>query len=442
MSKKNEDSIERFFRKAVTQQDTTFRERDWQQMEKMLDVKSGLNNPVRSRSLKRIIYSLAGLIIIGGVYFLALKPDRLIQNHSVKEMQAAGGAEAPGKLEKKDNPSAGLLSDASFIQPTFKLKKDHQDRNNKSSMINPLAQEDNHANQISDLEKNTSASDNAVQNPESIPGNKSGNEGNEVRIINEARSDEGAEISSKKEVDKPILNTAEPEKVDIEESPKDIQEAEQKNIVKLSRWNFALAISPDFSTTALGRYSTPGHAFGVLIGYRFLKKFTITSGLVRSSKKYEGYGKEYQPPQGYWSRKTNGIVPDEINGACEVLEIPLLIQFDVLQKAKSRFYISTGVSSYRMLHEHYKYQFDTPNPGAANEWSSPAPTSYPFSIGHLSLSYERSLSSRLSVGIEPYLKVPFAGIGWSKINLYTTGAYINVRYHIFKKETPPVATHN
>jgi hypothetical protein len=201
-----------------------------------------------------------------------------------------------------------------------------------------------------------------------------------------------------------------------------------------ARFSIALVVAPDFSSTALSRYTAPGKAYGLLLGLAVSHRFSVQTGMLRSSKKYNGYGGEYQPPEGYWARRTNGVIPDHVKGACEILEIPVIMQYNVKQNERSRFYVAAGVSSYLMMSESYAYSFETPNPGAAEGWSSTEPSSYLFGIGHLSVGYERQINPRLGIGIEPFLKVPFDGIGWSDIDLFTTGAYISLRYRFLKRD--------
>jgi len=201
-----------------------------------------------------------------------------------------------------------------------------------------------------------------------------------------------------------------------------------------SRWSVALVVAPDFSTTGLGaEMSKPGTAFGGMIGYRLSRKFTIASGVIRSSKKYTGYGKDYTPPEGYWIARTNGVVPDEIYGSCTVVEVPVNVQFDLWHNPRSRLYIAGGVSSYFMRREAYAYSFDQPNDGADRYWSSSRPSTFAFKVGNLSAAYEIMLTKNFGVSVEPYFKIPFQGIGWANLSLYTTGAYINARYFFLKK---------
>jgi len=180
--------------------------------------------------------------------------------------------------------------------------------------------------------------------------------------------------------------------------------------------------------------SAPGTAWGGMIGFRISRRFTITSGVIKSAKQYTGYGKDYEPPYGYWEKRTNGVVPDEIKGSCGIIEVPVAVQFDVRQGARSRLYVSGGVSSYFMRHEEYDYSFNEPNEGADRTWASTTPSSYLFKVGHLSAAYEIMLTKNFGLSIEPYIKIPFQGIGWANLSLYTTGAYINARYFLLRKK--------
>lgn len=208
---------------------------------------------------------------------------------------------------------------------------------------------------------------------------------------------------------------------------------EEQQLIPM-RWNAALIVAPDFTSTALGKYTAPGRAFGITIGYRIFSRLSVSTGLIISTKKYEGFGSDYHPPKGYWVNKTNGIIPDEIAGTCEVYEIPVMLQYILLQRQKNSVYFSTGVSSYLMASQRYSYTYGEPNPGAARGWSTSESSSYPFNIGHFSVAYERQIFSKLAVGLEPYMKIPFTGMGWSDVDLFSAGVFINFRYRFFKRE--------
>lgn len=453
MSKRNEDSVEKFFRKAAAQYDKTFIEKDWQKMEKLLDADATQRSAMQSGKLKRAAMTgtgITGIIII--LYFLVFDhshpESRLIAGDVIKQKQAAAGAKAPVHQQKTEkNPSAALFSqsDDQAISSNIKTQFAKHARLNKQSKsvrlidirqnIPPLKDPDGGTTTGSDTElsdKSQSELRDKTQGTSLVNQSQSTNETftrtNSNSISVESKSIQGSENDKVTEEEKQMA---------IEESQVAITEQvsspkKEQNLLT-SKWNIALAIAPDFSTTQLTRYSSPGQAFGLEVGYQISRRFMVTTGMLKTYKKYTGYGEEYQPPTGYWQRRTNGVVPEEIEGNCSVIEIPVQLQYTLAQREKSRLFVSAGISSYLMRQESYKYFFESPNPGAASGWSSKEPSSYAFSIGDLSVGYERNLSPRFAIGVEPFLKVPFSGIGWSKIDLYTTGAYVNLRYRILRK---------
>lgn len=115
MSKKNDDSVERFFRKAVAQQDDTFMQRDWEKMEKLLDAEAAKATVARFQRIKKAIFRGAAVTaIVAVVYFFmndkVQHPEsRLLTDALVKE-QAVAGAEAPTTKPKEIPSTASLFS--------------------------------------------------------------------------------------------------------------------------------------------------------------------------------------------------------------------------------------------------------------------------------------------------------------------------------------------
>lgn len=207
---------------------------------------------------------------------------------------------------------------------------------------------------------------------------------------------------------------------------------------KPSRWNVMLSLSPDFSTTDLDKFTTPGAAFGIAAYYSINRAFSISAGVVKSRKLYWDSGDDYKPVDpGFWSKRTNGIVPGKIEGSCSVLEIPLGLQYYVASTKKNKLYFATTFSSYIMLKESYQYIFDSPNPGAMQTWNAKKISYSLFSIANLTVGYERSISNRLMIGVSPYIKIPLSGIGaWANVKLYSMGAAFTLRYQFQKKKKP------
>lgn len=202
-----------------------------------------------------------------------------------------------------------------------------------------------------------------------------------------------------------------------------------------SRWSILLTLSPDFSSTGLRRFTSPGEAWGMLVYYRLNNALSISAGTIKSNKIYQDYGSNYKPNnESFWTKNTNGVTPSEIRGACSVLEIPLGLQYNIWHVKRSDVYVAVGFSSYVMLKESYHYMFSAPNPGATEGWNANKTTYYPFSIANFSVGYERSISRQITIGISSYIKVPITGIGaWANVKLYSMGAAFTVRYNLQKK---------
>jgi hypothetical protein len=213
-----------------------------------------------------------------------------------------------------------------------------------------------------------------------------------------------------------------------------IQEEKQKTKPPY-RFSAGVILAPEFSSTSFGDYSAPGASLGLRIGYQISNKFSIHTGVIRSTKKYEGDGYDYTPRNPlYWQIRTNGVVPEEIDSKCLVYELPLGVQFDAIQTEKSRVFLSAAISSYFMTSQSYDYTFDSPNPGADTGWKSSRSESYWFDVGMLSAGYERYVHRSFAIGIEPYLKVSFGEIGWPNVKLFSGGAYVTFRYRFMNQK--------
>ena len=149
------------------------------------------------------------------------------------------------------------------------------------------------------------------------------------------------------------------------------QPEEKQKVKPPYRWSIGIILAPEFSTTSLDEYSAPGGSFGLRIGYQVSNRLNIKTGIIRSTKKYEGDGYDYTPRNPlYWKNRTNGVVPEAIDSKCLVYELPVGVQFDAIQTQKSRVFLSAALSSYFMISQAYDYTFESPNPGADMGWRS------------------------------------------------------------------------
>lgn len=447
MSKKSDDSIERFFKKAVAQQDLSHLDADWKNMEKMLDDRAALGAGAGARVRRKFaFYSAVAILFLAGMYLAIDRPWEHSRQHVTSEnkehenkaSQAAAGMLGP-LSGTKESPTADLLfSTEKANAPVF------ENEHASDKTTHTITRTDDRI-EIVDANVPSQVRTDVLLHPENSEPSRENGHQDRVGIL-QAESLEGHEtVLNQNESAGPVVTSREEEvaidSVTMEKEtagsadPEDAANEDRPPGAKVpTRWSVALGIAPDFSSTSVGRYSAPGTAYGLFVSYRFLPRWQVSTGLIKSAKQYEGYGDEYQPPPGYWENRTNGVIPEEVYGNCGIIEWPLAIRYDFILRQKSRFYVTTGVSSYLMRSESYEYYFAEDNPGAASGWTASKPTSYSFGVGHFSAGYERIFSNRLAVAVEPYFKMPFEAIGWSNIELHTTGAYLTVRY-TFQKQT-------
>ena len=204
---------------------------------------------------------------------------------------------------------------------------------------------------------------------------------------------------------------------------------------KYLRPHFSLIFlaAPEFSFSKRVRVTSPGRDFGMVFFFHLNETISLSAGLIASKKKYVGSGSEYGIREAYWKANTNGIVPAKILGSCSIVEIPLMLQLRLLGTEKNYFFIASGTSSYLMLSESYNYEFEQPNPGAKDGWTSEKNSTFVFSTINLSMSYERNISNSITIGLEPYLKVPVKKIGWPNLELFSSGVNVVLRYKAFRK---------
>lgn len=441
MSEQNKDNISQFFRKAVQKPKIKFVESDWEKLEAKLDA-SSLAGVQKPNYWKAAFIAAIALLLVSTslLLYTSLQVDKLT------------------KKTKTDGNNVNTTTENS----THTLPKKFTNKRNElnSQETSKSAETANHSSLLH------SATRKQVMTPQSnspsIAYEQSQTSLQNVNVKNETSLFQSDDVSNKKvsrnavpldnKVDAVSLETEVANPTISSDSSSSEKQADiivncgvsicdsltESMKSKPSRWNIMLSLSPDFSSTDLDKFTTPGGAFGIAAYYAISNKLSISAGVVKSNKFYWDDGNEYKPNQaGFWSKKTNGIVPAKIEGSCSVLEIPIGVQYYFLLKKKSKLYIAPTFSSYIMFNESYQYTFDAPNPGAAESWNAKKTSYSLFSIANLSVGYERSISNRMMIGVSPYFKIPMSSIGsWANVKLYSTGVALTLRYQFQKKKKP------
>lgn len=194
-----------------------------------------------------------------------------------------------------------------------------------------------------------------------------------------------------------------------------------------SPWVIGFSYAPDLSMVSSSGVSKPGTNLFLSLEYKLNSRWSLQSGVGYSRKVYQAAGEDYNPPEGFWHY---GMVPDVTDATCDIIDIPINLRFYINPSKRNRFFASTGISSYLMLTEEYYYHYeDDYGPNLVEEWNVNNENQHFFSIYNLSIGYQRSVGDGWSLEVEPFVKVPLAGVGFAEVDLWSTGAWFSVKYN-------------
>jgi len=192
-------------------------------------------------------------------------------------------------------------------------------------------------------------------------------------------------------------------------------------------WIISATSGPDVSAVKLDNTGKITLQYGIQLGYAVSQRFTLRTGFFISKKIYSVGADDYHGQGSYYNNYLQSV-----NANCKVYEIPLLATYNFAGTKKGRWFVSAGLSSYFMKKESYEYLYKYPSgPVYTNNYSVSNKNKHYFSIIDFSAGYERTISKRLSLSAEPYLKLPATGIGVGKIKLSSAGVMFSINVKPF-----------
>lgn len=455
MREQNYDRLEQFFRKAADKGNVAFNEEDWKKLESRLDA-AGVPAPSKPENYGKVL--VTGMLLVTSLLFWVGTGGRQddsslndIQTMSVNpaeeqiaEQKISETVPGPVNVEREQHSNGDQTPDKAGIIESLPITEPIQEVSTREAVRGNLWRRPVDSKQVVDMSTSdqtlyleTPISNDPIVERDRIPGAQE-----ESATVNLSGLAAAPEVDPEKYKQKAIeLPGAEEEQNDEAQAVVQKEHAsdnmEHATAPKLS---LLLSFAPDFSGTSMLPSSSPGKAYGAMIEYQFLPRWSLGAGVINNHKQYTGPGEDYQPPKGYWDRYTNGVVPKTIDGSCSVVEFPIMIQYTPAYRGKNRWNFGAGVSSYLMRSEAYEYNFDQPNTGARTRWDSRSSSQFLFNMINFSIGYERQVAPGLMIGIEPYAKIPLEEIGWSNIKLFSSGASFTLRYTILAARPPQSAS--
>lgn len=203
--------------------------------------------------------------------------------------------------------------------------------------------------------------------------------------------------------------------------------AEKKQQTFLRSIKLSLVVAPDVTTVKFKDAATISANAGILICLPLSEKFDLVTGVIWADKRYAASYYDYTPTSDYWTGKKK---PSSIDASCSVLDIPLNIKYKLYSSGKNELSIQAGFSSYIMLKENYTYHYTYGYYPYSKTIDFRNQNRHLFGIQNVAVNYSRKLSPALSVGIEPFVKLPLSGIGAGQIKLKSAGVFLTAGYTV------------
>lgn len=216
----------------------------------------------------------------------------------------------------------------------------------------------------------------------------------------------------------------------------DLSRSIHKNMDAAMAQSHALILSamaaPDISTAKSSKSSKISSNVGMLATYALGHKISLTSGAIYAKKYYNSTGTTTQNNQ--YSTTTNTW---EVDAYCNVLDIPLNVNYKLLNNKKLSVSVNTGLSSYFMLKE--KYDFITDQQNGTQKVSTLEinnQNQHLFGIANVSVSFDHHITNSVSVGVQPFAKLPLTGIGYGDASLKSAGVSFSLNIGLFPAKKP------
>jgi hypothetical protein len=424
MKEEKEDSIDKLFSRGLSDpgDNASYREEDWDAMEAMLDGK-------KPRGIVRSLIVLVGaiaamlLLIIGWLYLNPTsKPDKTTQQVAIKKPQA-----------KQDSGKYGPP-----VQQLAESKSNTLSANDSSTMsANDISRKSKSFFTLSAVpggRSTTGKMDTYVYIPQVVKATPD-------TIITDKAAKNIAINNTKVDtiiVDKATILAANNAQADTIIVPKkalvsvvdDIKPKKKsgKSIGSSGAFKpgFALSFiaSPDVNTVKGFSQNKVGTNVGLMLTMGVLKKWSITTGAVYADKPYMTDFANYATAYKF---NTN---PVSVTASCIVLDIPINVGYQVYNGGANKFSVGTGLSSYFMLRENYTYNYAGEYAGGPASYNIRNKNKHIMGILNLNATYQREISSKFGVAVQPYYKLPLTGIGYGQVNLKSAGVAVGVTWNI------------
>ncbi|WP_298737249.1 outer membrane beta-barrel protein [uncultured Chitinophaga sp.] len=207
--------------------------------------------------------------------------------------------------------------------------------------------------------------------------------------------------------------------------PADEKTKEKKELPSRKGLSLTLTGGPVYNVAPSLQYGRLGVDGGLLLSYHVNNRWAFTTGAIYSQKPYGGtwrdYGvlKNWAPPDPYH-------VIRKIDANCGVLDVPVNINYAFMNRPNYTLSATAGLSSYLMLKEKYTYKYQS---GWDSDKELTNANQHYLAVLNLAFTYQFPLNNNMSLGIQPFTKIPLRSVGYGEVRLYSTGVMLQLNFN-------------
>ena len=425
-NQEHNDPLEEFFKKKVREYDIEYKEEDWLKLEGRLDAAEATN--YRKSYWKRYSAAAAVILLLSILaYYTYEQQQRIDQlNEQITKSE---------QVQNPQNSPIDILPDGIFDFSSPPYPSDGQSNGKLNS-------EQRSGNLVDDSSKRQSSQSDQLSTED--PKQEFAILDSNQKFIALAKLSDSIKLSSRDlshavetiayNANKllPPNNTDKSTSISDPLSPRSYTGFNAQNKLpgrETPRLSIGLMGGPDLSTVGgISNFYDPGYKVGLSVEYNISKNLALSVGAIHSKVQYTASGNDYNPPGEYWSY---GELPSKTVGKCLLIDIPISLKYNVVHFDHSRLFATGGVSSYIMLNEDYRFNYNSYTTGQQQRWQEQTGTRHWMSNAVFSVGYEIDLRKHISLRVEPFIKVPVREVGWANVKLYSMGSFISVNYNIF-----------
>ncbi len=422
------DDMEEMFRKAADGYELNEEmAADWNKVQTALQDEEATVIPAKKEK-KRRKYFFVWIFLVLGLISLFIYETAF--HFSSKEQK--GKSEISGNLNsktktdlkadqntaaKESNSSAAVALNNASSNGTVNIKKPSR-KNNFSVTSNHLFPGMNNKSN-DDIESNLANSNNTLQDNNSF-------------INTEKGMDEKDQPNNKNtpenylSTNNPSNNTTTVElenKTNVSQKNNSKQKIRNKNYTRQSFAYASLTGNADISFVKFQKASALGYGLGIMGGYHFKNGISLETGLLYDKKNYYTKGEYFDTKNLPYLQYVNLL---SANGNCNMWEIPVNIKYDFNSQKKHNFFVTAGLSSYLMNKEFYNFKYEKNGVAGEKGYDYYHSSQNWFSVLNLGGGINIKTSDRYFLQVQPYYKIPIAGVGKGNLSLSSAGINLSL----------------